>query len=735
MRESPPVLHAPIDAQLGGALLANMLADWLNGDRMNMSSVDAAYEFRDQQSTPEQDRICLCAPVDASAGPPQSGEHGTPICPAGEGLGTGLERADNSDSRRGSGQVGSADRGSGGFQDPGSGSLDGQVGAVLALEVSRLARSNLDWHRLLELCALTGTLVIDEDGCYNPADFNDGLLLGLKGTMAQAELHLLRGRLLGGKLNKAKRGELRSPLAVGLSYDEENRIVLDPDEEVQGAVSLVFRLFRDTGSAYAVVQQFAKAALRFPRRAYGGAWNGKLIWGSLTHGRVLYLLKNPSYAGVYVFGRYQYRRQIDSSGEVRTKMRRVPMADWRVSLQEHHEGYISWEEYLKNQTLLEKNRTNGGEMIVSGPAREGLALLQGLLVCGHCGRAITVRYTGNGGFYPCYQCNWLHREALASKSCTSFRCDLLDAAVAEEVLQALKPDELKLALAAVEELEARDHTIGRQWQMRLERAEYEAALAERRYQEVDPSQRLVAATLERRWNDTLLRWEELKQQSADFQRQHARVATPEQKAKVLALAKDLPKLWHAPTTQAKDRKRMLRLLIKDITVEKSAPKQLSVHIRWQGNASTDLTLQLPSNMADRVRYRAAIVDRIQDMAQRLQDSEIADQLRQEGLVSATGKPYTAGIVRWIRHCYRITPPTLKRPDELTVHEVAEQFQVSEHVVYYWIERAHLQARKLNGGAPYWITLNETDEQRLREWVRNSSRIHIASPTHGEESAL
>jgi hypothetical protein len=435
----------------------------------------------------------------------------------------------------------------------------------------------------LELCALTSTLVIDEDGCYDPSDFNDGLLLGLKGTMAQAELHLLRGRLLGGKLNKARKGELRFPLPVGLSYDEESRIVLDPDEEVQGAVALVFRLFRETGSAYAVVQQFAKNRLRFPRRSYGGAWNGKLIWGCLTHGRVLYLLKNPSYAGVYVFGRYQYRRQISPSGEVYKHMRPIPMADWRVSLQEHHEGYISWEEYLKNQKLLEKNRTNGGEMILNGPAREGLALLQGLLVCGHCGRAITVRYTGNGGVYPCYQCNWLHREGLASKSCMSFRCDLLDAAVAEEVLQALKPAELKLALAALEELEARDHTIGRQWQMRLERAEYEAALAERRYQEVDPSQRLVAATLERRWNDALLRWEELKQQAAEFQRQHARVATPEQKAKVLALAKDLPKLWHAPTTQAKDRKRMLRLLIKDITVEKSAPKQLSVHIRWQGN--------------------------------------------------------------------------------------------------------------------------------------------------------
>src|SRR5438309_1479897 len=490
----------------------------------------------------------------------------------------------------------------------------GQVGAVFALEVSRLARSNLDWHRLLELCALTETLVIDEDGCYNPADFNDGLLLGLKGTMAQAELHFLRARLLGGKLNKAKRGELRFPVPVGFCYDEERRIILDPDEEVRGAVSLVFHLFRETGTAFAVMQRFAENRLRFPKRSFGGVWDGKIIWGRLTHGRVLGLLKKPSYAGVYVFGRYQYRREINAAGEIQKRMHAAAMADWRVSLREHHQGYITWEEFLENQERLEKNRTNGEEMVLSGPAREGLALLQGLLLCGQCGRALTVRYTGNGGIYPCYQCNWLRREGLASKDCISFRCDLLDAAIVEQVLEALQPAELELALAALQELEARDQTIFRQWQMRLERAEYEAALAERRYQEVDPSQRLVAATLERRWNAALLQLEDLKKQAAEFQRQEARVATPEQKAKVLALARNLPRLWHAPTTQAKDRKRMLRLLIKDITVEKRPDqKKLSVHIRWQGGACSDLCVQLPPNFADQVRYPAALVDRVRDL--------------------------------------------------------------------------------------------------------------------------
>jgi DNA invertase Pin-like site-specific DNA recombinase len=614
----------------------------------------------------------------------------------------------------------------------------GQVGAVFALEVSRLARSNLDWHRLLQLCALTETLVIDEDGCYDPADFNDGLLLGLKGAMAQAELHFLRARLLGGKLNKAKKGELRFPLPVGFRYDEENRIILDPDEEVRSAVSLVFRLFRETGTAFAVMQRFAASALRFPKRSYGGAWDGKLIWGRLTHSRVLGILKNPSYAGRYVFGRYHWRREINPAGEIQKRMHAVAMVDWRVSLPEHHEGYIPWEEFLKNQERLDKNRTNGEKTLLSGPAREGLALLQGLLLCGHCGRALTVRYTGNGGIYPCYLCNWLRREGLASKDCMSFRCDLLDAAVAKEVLQALQPAELELALAALQELEARDQIILRQWQMRLERAAYEAALAERRYQEVDPSQRLVAATLERRWNDALLQWEELKKQAAEFQCQEARVATPEQKAKVLALARDLPRLWYAPTTPSKDRKRMLRLLIKDITVEKpSAHKQLLVHIRWQGGACSDLHLQLPPKIADRVRYPATVVDRIRDLAQRFSDGEIAESLNREGQVSALGKPFSVSMIAWIRYRYQIPKATLIRPEELTVQQVAERFRISPHVVYYWIDRGLIQARRLNAGAPYWITLNETDEQKLRDWVRNSSRIQNgkASPNAIRGSAL
>jgi DNA invertase Pin-like site-specific DNA recombinase len=599
----------------------------------------------------------------------------------------------------------------------------GQVGAVFALEVSRLARSNLDWHRLLELCALTHTLVIDADGCYDPADFNDGLLLGIKGTMAQAELHFLRGRLLGGKLNKAQKGELRFPLPVGFCYDDQDRIVVDPDDEVRGAVQLVFRLFQETGSAYAVVQRFAQDGLRFPKRAYGGAWAGKLIWGRLSHGRVRTLIKNPSYAGTYVFGRYQYAKTITPDGEVRKNMRAVPMPDWRVHLPEHHEGYITVEAFEQNQQRLARNRTNGEGTVLSGPAREGLALLQGLLLCSSCGRALTVRYRGNGGIYPIYECNWRRREGLATKSCFNVRTDLLDDAICEEVFKVLKPAEIELALAALNELEQRDQAVMRQWRMRIERAEYECALAERRYEEVDPSNRLVASSLERRWNEALLQLDAVKAEAATFQSQKARVVTPEQKAKVLALARDLPRVWRATTTQPKDRKRMLRLLIRDITVEKLPDaRQVVLHVRWQGGACTDTAVDLPLPIADRLRYPPQIVDQVRELACQLSDLQIVQVLNQQGVRSSRGLLFTLAMIKWIRYRYNVPSVCLMRPEELAVKQLADRLAVSIHYVHYWIKHGVIEARQLDGRGPWWITLGDQQEQQLRDHVRTS--VHL-----------
>ena len=598
----------------------------------------------------------------------------------------------------------------------------GQVGAVFALEVSRLARSNLDWHRLLELCAFTHTLVIDADGCYDPGDFNDGLLLGLKGTMAQAELHFLRGRLLGGKLNKAQKGELRFPLPVGLAYDDGGQIVLDPDEEVRGAVQLVFSVFHQAGSAYAVVQHFAQNGLRFPKRFYGGAWAGKLIWGRLCHARVLTIIKNPSYAGTYTFGRYQCRKTITAAGEIRKNIKLVPMPEWRVHLPNHHQGYIALHEFEDNQQRLARNRTNSESTLLSGPPREGSGLLQGMLLCGACGHAVTIRYKGNGGAYPTYLCNWRRREGIA-KGCLNVQTDLLDDAVTQEVLAALKPVELELAVAALSELEQRDQALMRQWDMRIERAQYDCALAERRYQEVDPSNRLVAASLERRWNEAMLHVEEVKAEAAKFQGQNARVATEQQKTQILALARDLPRVWNAASTKSKDRKRMLRLLISDITVEKLPhTRQVVLHIRWLGGACSDTTVQLRPPLADRQRYPQETINRVRELARDSSNAQIALALNNEGLCTSRGGPFTREKVIWIRYRYEIPANSLQRPGEVSVRQLAQRLDVAINFVHYWIRQGTIPARQVGTRGLWLIALTDKLLQDLTERVRASRNL-------------
>src|SRR5215510_1990150 len=597
----------------------------------------------------------------------------------------------------------------------------GKVGAVFALEASRLSRSNTDWHRLLELCALTGTLIIDEDGCYDPADFNDQLLLGLKGTMSQAELHFLRARLQGGKLNKAKKGELRSPLPVGYIYDELGRPVIDPDAEVRGAVVTLFQAFRDTGSAYGVMDHFRRHGLHFPKRSYGGVWNGKLLWGHLSHSRVLGVLKNPAYAGVYVYGRYTYRKHVAADGSIQSTTVCKPMETWPVLLKDHHEGYITWETYVHNQHVLATNRTNTQPL--PSAAREGLALLQGLLLCARCGRRVTVRYTGNGGVYPSYECNRAKMDGLSTTHCLSVRSPEIDAAVAHRVLEVFQPAQLAIAVQAYEELAQRATAVDRQWQLKIERAEYEAHLAQRRYEEVDPANRLVAATLEQRWNSALEQVDTVKQ--AYSTHQHAQGAQDflSHREAVLALGQDLPRLWNAPTTTAKDRKRLLRLVLKDITIAKTT-QTVTLQLRWHGGATEELLVPLRPKASEQWRHDPALVERVRELAHHANDEQMAAQLNQAGLKTRKGNPLTVAALRWIRFKHAIPVPDLKRSEECTVPEVAAHFGVSRHVVYYWIERRHLPARKLATpkGVSWFLTINLDTEQRLRQWVEQSSRI-------------
>lgn len=608
----------------------------------------------------------------------------------------------------------------------------GHIGAIFSLEASRLARSNQDWHRLLELCAITDTLVIDDDGVYRPGEFNDGLVLGMKGTFAQAELHIIRARLHGGKLNKASRGELRFPLPVGFVYDDD-RIVIDPDREVQGAVRAVFELFAREGTAYGVVRRFQDQGLRFPRRSYGGAWNGKLIWGRLTHGRTRSILVNPTYAGVYVFGRYQSAKQVTASGEIITRSREMPEASWRVTIRDHHEGYIDWDQFVANRERLAANRTNSE--VLPNPAREGLCLLQGLTLCGQCGRRLTVRYTGNDGIYPVYQCSWRHREGLASRACLSIPATPLDQAISGRLVTAVTPVTIELALAALADLETRDREIGGQWRMRIERARYEAELAERRYELVDPGNRLIAATLEQRWNDALQRLHDLEAELATFEQQTMRVVTAEQKRQIMQLAEDFPRLWTAPTTTHRDRKRILRLLVRDVTVSSGPePKTIKLHVRWQGGATETLELLLPPNRADAMRYPEAFVSRIRELAVTHHDDEIVQLLGAGGHQSSTGKPLTQSMIQWVRHKHRIPAP--KRPaNTFSVGQLCERYGVSKGVVYYWIDCGIIAAEQRKHNTPYAITIDEESDMLLREWVTQSAHLHPSSQTQTVQGAL
>lgn len=596
----------------------------------------------------------------------------------------------------------------------------GKAGAVLAIEASRLARSNADWHRLIEICGITGALIIDEDGCYDPCDFNDGLLLGLKGTMAQAELHFIRARLQGNKLNKAKKGELRFPLPVGYVFDELNVIVKDPDAQVRSSIELVFDFFQQCGSAYGVVQRFAREKLDFPKRSYGGAWAGKLHWGRLTDSRVTSILKNPSYAGVYAFGRFRSVKTILENGEVRSRISCMPEENWLVNLRDHHEGYIGFEQYVQNLERLSGNLTNGKENILSGPAREGLALLQGMLICGRCGRRLSPRYKGNGGISPRYECNWRKREGLSTTACMSIQCGVLDQAAERRVLEVLGGDQIELALEAFAIVSQRHEQIDMQWNLRLQRAEYETQLAQRRYEQVDPNNRLVAATLEQRWNDALIELQDVKDQIAQLQQQ-AQQVTSQQRNDVLRLAQDLPKLWHHSATSSKDKKRVLQLLICDVTVQKSDRCNATLQVRWQGGACEELRVELPQTNAERWRHDDQLIKRVGELSKTLDDEQIAAMLNREGLKTNKGNAFTIKGIQWIRHKHNIPPVDDRKAKELTVKEASVRLGISTNIVYACIAKGLIPARRRNASSPYLLTISPEVERELASHTRSKPK--------------
>jgi len=568
-------------------------------------------------------------------------------------------------------------------------SLD-RVGIVMSLEVSRLARNSTDWHRLLELCALTETLILDEDGLYDPAHFNDRLVLGLKGTMSEAELHILRARLQGGIRNKARRGDLRLPPPVGLVYNPQGRLVFDPDQQVQDAVRLVFATFTRTGSACAVVKWFRHQGLRFPRRLHHGPQHGDLVWGELSHSRVLHLLHNPRYAGAFVFGRMRVRRGVDGH----TSVRAVPQEHWQVILPGHHAGYITWEMFEANQQVLRDNAKARG-LERKSPPREGPALLQGLVLCGRCGDRMTVRYTTVGGtLVPHYMCQQ-RRIAAGEPICQHVPGADIDAAVGQLLLTTMTPLHLDVTLAVHQEIQTRlAEADALRWQ-HVERARYEADVARRRYLQVDPEYRLVAATLEADWNERL-RALQAAQAAYERQKQMDRhLLDAQQQASIRALAADFPRVWQDSKTSARDRKRLVRLLLEDVTLLQD--QQISVHLRFKGGATQTLCIPRRRSAWQLRQTPQQVLDTIDHLLDDMTEDAIARQLNAQGILSGTGQPFTARIVARLRRTYSLPSryERLRGAGLLTAQEMAQQLGVCVKTIHVWRHAGRLQAHAYN----------------------------------------
>ncbi len=552
----------------------------------------------------------------------------------------------------------------------------GRAGIVMGLEVSRLARNNADWHRLLEICALTDTLILDEDGIYDPAHFNDRLLLGLKGAMSEAELHLLRARLRGGMLNKARRGELKTPLPAGFVHDEQDKVVLDPDSQVRQAVGLFFQTFRRTGAATATAKSFRKDGLLFPRRLRCGASKGELVWEALHVNRALAMLRNPRYAGAYAFGRTHQRQ----THEKRRVLERLPRERWHALLQDAHEGYISWPQYEENQTRLRDNAVAVGAAHPSCPPREGPALLQGVVLCGLCGRGMTVRYHAVAGrLVPEYLCVGRGNKH-AAPSCQTIPGAGIDRAIGRLLVDALTPVTLDIALAVQQELQTRIDEAGAVRRKQVERARYETELARRRYMRIDPDNRLVADELEAEWNTKLRALAETQQDYERRSEADRKILDEQARARILALATDFPKLWNDPHTPDRERKRMVRILLEDVTLIKA--QDITLQVRFRGGATRTLRIPKQLNGFQQRKLPPDTVAEIDRLLEHHTDGEIAALLNARGFLSGEGKPLDGHRIAYVRRAYKLKSryERLRAAGWLTLKEAAVALEISTWTV-------------------------------------------------------
>lgn len=567
----------------------------------------------------------------------------------------------------------------------------GRVGIVLGLEVSRLARNCSDWHRLLEICALTSTLLLDEDGLYDPAHFNDRLVLGLKGTMSEAELHVLRARLQGGLLNKARRGELWTPLPMGFVYGPKVKVLLDPDRQIQSVIRQFFEAFQRLRSANGVAKEFREKGILFPTRAEdkGGAQSGELRWRVLTPGRAASIVRNPRYAGAYFFGAGRHFRSPDGA----KKKLRLPQQDWQVLIHDAHQGYISWPEFQENQQSLSQNCRNDGRL---HPVREGPALLQGLILCGICGARMTTHYSvrANGDVVPFYEC--IGEARSSGPRCQSFLGEALDAAISELLLSTVTPLAMEAALSVQEELQRQLGAADALRRQQVERAQYEADLARRRFMQVDPAHRLVADTLEADWN-VKLRLVQQATEEYESRRESDRKTFEEAQLKaVRELASDFPRLWNCPAIPHQERKRMIRLLLEDVTVIRA--DHITAHVRFRGGSTTTLSLPLALSSWARRKTKPEVVELVDSMLSEHTEFEIANLLNQRGLRSSEGREFSRMMVHTICRNYRLKPrqARLREKGFLSIEEICEKLAITKSTASSWRLRGRLRALRVHG---------------------------------------
>jgi DNA invertase Pin-like site-specific DNA recombinase len=578
-----------------------------------------------------------------------------------------------------------------------------RVGLILALETSRLARSSADWHQLLDLCALTATLIADSDGIYSPQDFNDRLLLGLKGTMSEAELHLIRARLEGGLRNKAKRGELVLSLPVGLARDEDERIVLCADEQVRHAIERVFGLWRQLGSARQVAACLREEAQLLPRRTVGSS---RVHWAEASADAVRTFLTNPAYAGAFVFGRSRTQRTLDEHGQVRRHTVSLPIDEWSVCLPEHHPGYVCWDEYLATRERLRQNviaRGHGG-----GAAREGGALLQGLLRCGRCGRRMQVSYSGKEGRISSYACARAQQHQGTERRCQTLAGRQLETTVVDAFLDAIAPAGLDACAQAVCELERQHAERLAGARLALERAQFEAQRAERQFDACEPENRLVARTLEQRLEQTLAACECQQHKLTELQARRPDPLSADEHQALARLTRELPRLWEAETTTARDRKELLRTLITEVVATvKHDPRRAEVEIIWDGGAHTKLTVRLRRGVESR-RTDEDTVALIRRLAEHHADQRIAAILNKQGRRTGADLPFNQLRVKTVRKTHRIPAAPPPDPDgELrTIEQAAHELGVAGGTIYRWLRSGLLPGEQTTPHAPWRIRISE-----------------------------